>query len=352
MSEIALAKSVRRRRFRQFSWLAVSMTLVVAVALGRAHESPSDAQAKPLPANTSSDTSDAARAQRLEEFHRDYSLSDGQVLKRIAPPWLAGRQDYYQTDYAAQSLSIPEGPDYFHFKWTTPKPDGSHPDTAPQPGKLARSRIGWVGDQGPDLSWLVDALTGVRPYESLGDPDLMAIRVSGDWIIREGTADDARAEQLSLILRRDCQLKIRLRLVHEDRKVIVAEGNYSYRPRPGRGTVNYPEGTEEGNWLEGNYDEIDVLVRDRNDLWDDSSYTLPLFLERLSHSLGRPVLNEVAQPPMNPLIVHDNVKRNSEVFVPVEWNAEKQLTLLAEQTGLSFTERTRRVRVIHYERTD
>src|SRR5262249_26291833 len=141
---------------------------------------------------------------------------------------------------------------------------------------------------------------------------LMDVKVSGDWVIRHGAAPEKLLTELETILRGECKMGVRLRLVREDRKVIVAEGNYVYRPLPRRGTVNFEQGSEENNWLEGDYDVLDVFARDRKDSWDATSYSFEELLARLSRSIDRPVLNEVARPPKNGLIVEDNIPRKSK----------------------------------------
>ena len=158
--------------------------------------------------------------------------------------------------------------------------------------------------------------------------------------------------ELEAILRKECKLSIRLRLVREDRKVIVAEGKYAFRPLPGLRTVTYKETSEENGYREGSYDELDVFNCDPNDLWGSPSDDLDSLVEYLSHSIDRPVLNEVSRPPKNNLILYDNFTPVSRRPKQGKWDEAALLKHLSEQTGLTFTQNTRRVRVLLVERAE
>jgi hypothetical protein len=291
--------------------------------------------------------------QLLEEFRQAYALPDDKVIKRVGPPFSAGRLEFYRVHDPRQAKLICEGPGYFWFKWDEPKPDPHCVDGYRwREGRLGMAGLGCVGGKGVELCTLVDYFTGIHRYEMLGDRKLLDAKVAGDWVIRYGAPPEKLLPEMEAILRRECKLPVRLRLVREDRKVIVAEGNYVYRPLPGLGTVTYKEGSEENNWLEGDYDELEVFANDRNDLWQEAWYDLDTLLKRLNYSIDRPVLNEVSRPPKNSLIV-------CATFTPVEGRPKQGkldeaaiLKHLSEQTGLTFSEKTRRVRVLLVERAE
>ena len=50
----------------------------------------------------------------------------------------------------------------------------------------------------------------------------MDATVSGDWVIRHGAGPEKLLPELEAILRRECKLGVRLRLVREDRKVVLS----------------------------------------------------------------------------------------------------------------------------------
>ena len=94
-----------------------------------------------------------------------------------------------------------------------------------------------------------------------------------------------------------------------------------------------------------------TLIRNRKDWWN-GSYSFESLLKRLSRSVDRPVLDEVSRPPKNELIVDDNVRRTSKPSQRTEWDEAALLKHLSEQTGLTFTEKTRPVRVLHVQQAD
>lgn len=288
----------------------------------------------------------------LAEFRQSYAVPDGKVIKRVAPPFSPGRLEFYRVHDARQAKLIPEGPEYYLFKWDKPKPTDANHTGWWSEGRLTPAGMGWVGGKGVELSTLIDYFTGIHRFETLGDRLLIDAKVSGDWVTRYGASPEKLLPELEAILRSECKLPVRLRLVQEDRKVIVVEGMYVYRPVPGRSAVSIKEGCEENNWLEGDYDVLEVFTRDRKDCWDASSYDFESLLNRLSRSIDRPVLNEVARPPKNKLIVEDNLNPISGRPKRTEWDEAALLTHLGKQTGLTFTEKTRRVRVLHVERAE
>ena len=327
------------------------VSLAVGLPCCFAQENSSESQEKqPSASATPADVS----KQLLAEFRQTYALPDDKVIKRVGPPFSPGRQEFYLVHEPEQAKLSPKGPEYFGFAWDEPEPDDPNLTgwSRFREGQLTLKGMGWVGGKGRELGSLVDDFTGIQRYEIVGERKLMDVTVSGDWVIRHGAAPEKLLPELETILRRECKLGVRLRLVREDRKVIVAEGKYAYRPLPGRGTVNFKEWSEESNWRQGDYDVLEVFPRDRKDLWNATSYSLESLLERLSHSIDRPVLNDVARPPKNELIVDDNVRRTSEPPKRTEWDEATLLKHLSKQTGLTFTEKTRPVRVLHVQQAD
>src|SRR5579872_993965 len=331
-------------------WLTLMVSPAVGLPRGLAQENSAARQS--IQSAASAKPADASR-QLLAEFRQTYALPDDKVIKRVAPPFSTGRQEFYLVHESEQAKLSPKGPEYLWFTWDEPEPDDPNLTGWERfrEGQLTVKGMGWIGGKGRELGSLVDDFTGIQRYEMVGERKLTDVKVSGDWVIRHGAAPDKILTELETILRGECKLGVRLRLVREDRKVIVAEGRYAYRPLPGRGTVNFEQGSEENGWLEGDYDVLEVFSRNRQDWWN-GSYSFEELLARLSRSFGRPVLNEVARPPKNEFIVNDNIPRNSKPPKEPEWDETVLLKHLSEQTGLTFTEKKRRLRVLRVEQAD
>jgi hypothetical protein len=225
--------------------------------------------------------------------------------------------------------------------------------------------MAWVGGKGVSLEWLVEWFTRIQPYEMQGDRKLKSTRISGDWVVRDGVSPKKLLQGLGAVFREECKVPVRLRLVTKDRQVIVAEGTYRYRPMPGRGTVAEDHETGyEGNNLQ-DYDQLDVYEHDRNDLTDEDEEVggLDRLLSFLTRCIDRPVIGEGIKLPADM-----TSRKASEREHLLEWRSKSRtlrealekgtldeaaiLKHLSEQTGLTFSEKPRRVRVLLVERAE
>jgi hypothetical protein len=144
--------------------------------------------------------------------------------------------------------------------------------------------------------------------------------------------------------------------------VIVAEGTYTYRPMPGRSTLEEVY-TDEVSGLR-DYDQLEVFEHDRNGLTWVQSGSLDKLLSFLTKCIDRPVIDEGIRLPTDM-----TSRKPSEREHLLEWRSRKRSRLrdalekgtldtaailkhLGEQTGLSFSEKTRRTRVLLIERVE
>jgi hypothetical protein len=328
-----------QRRF----WLVLIVSQAVALPCCSAQENcPAAAKENP-PVSTPAVSNDTSK-QLLAEFRRVYALPDDKAINRVAPPYSPGRMEYYCVRLASQAQYIPKPPDCLWFKWGDPTTAYDHT----REGKLQRG--GWFSDN--SVGDLVSSSTGIHGYEMLGDKELIKRRISGDWVIRDGASPERLLPELETILRTECKVPVRFRMTRQDRKVIVAEGNYAYHPLPGRRTVVYKEGSEENNWHEGNFDELEVVERNRDGLTEEREGRFADLLEYVSHFINRPVLDEVSRQPKNALIFYYDGRAINSRRAHGALDGAAILKHLGEQTGLTFSERTRRVRVLLVERSE
>ena len=162
------------------------------------------------------------------EFQQIYSLEAGQVLKRVSPPYPPGRVEVYRRKMERQAKLIPEGPDYFIFRF-----GGEGKATFPLRGRLRYSQLGWVGDEGKPVGSLIESFTDISPRNMIGDAELIGTKVAGDWIVRSGAGDEELLTQFAEILRHQCGLPIRFEQAEVKRPVIVVRGEYRYQPLAG-----------------------------------------------------------------------------------------------------------------------
>lgn len=164
-------------------------------------------------------------------------------------------------------------------------------------------------------------------------------------------------------MREECKLPLRLRLTEKDRQIIVATGKYRYRPRPGRGTV------QEDRWYgyEGNdlqdYDQLEIFEPGRAGLRDEGGGDIAQLLAYLTFLADRPVVGEGIELPADMKSAKSSVVRHllswqtgdarlSDAVEKGPLDVPAMLKRLSEQTGLTFTEKPRRLWVLLIERAD
>ncbi|MHC4406729.1 MAG: hypothetical protein ACYTG0_44470 [Planctomycetota bacterium] len=306
-----------------------------------------------------------ASRQLLDEFRQTYALPDGQAVKRVSPPFSPGRLEYYRVYHAAQAKSIPEGPEFMWFKWDRRKPNPPPINWSRRhEGRLSTGGMGWVGGKGVSVAGLVDTFTGIHSYEMQGDRKLKWTRLPGDWVVRDGVPAERMLQGLGAVLREECKVPVRFRLAEADHQVILAEGTYTYQPMPGRSTVteDHKYGYE-GSDLQ-DYDQLEIFQHDRNGLTQVQSGTLDKLLSFLTECVDCPVIDGGIKLPADMTSRKPSEREHLLEWRSREWwkyrDALEKGTLdtaailkhLSEQTGLTFSERTRRTRVLLIERAE
>jgi hypothetical protein len=251
-----------------------------------------------------------------------YALQEGEVLKRIAPPFSPVRMEYYRQEYEGQAKAIPAGPTVMSFRWKN--------------GKLNNWGMTFGGDDGTGLPTLLEWLTDLYPQDLEGDEGLLKEQITGDFIVREGTPADKVLPRLEEILRRECKLPVKLTLKDVERKVIVLRG--TYRPMPLAG-----------------YDKDDVQLYGK-DLVPNSgagggSGTFREFLQAAGSFMGRRLVAEVEGAPKKIGWRYHKRSPFTEQEAKEDTDPDGVLKHLGEQTGFTFKEENRQVRVLFVERT-
>ena len=141
-------------------------------------------------------------------FEQLYALGDGQVLRRVGPPFPPQRTDYLLFSHGSWAL---RGNILFWFD-----------------GKPAVH--GYSGGDKLNLGEALNFVAGLKSYEIEGPPDLLKLDVSGDWIARKGAAPIRLVPALEKIVRDDLKQPIRIELTNVERLVLVAHGRYQYKP--------------------------------------------------------------------------------------------------------------------------
>jgi hypothetical protein len=291
------------------------------LALARGGAQPAPNQPAGAPAQAGKD--EPAAGTPLQKMTRHYALPDGEVLRRVAPPFPPFRMDYYTKNYADQAKAIPRGPTVMTFRW--------------KDGRLKNWSMTFSGtnDDGVTVPALLEWLAGIYPQEIEGDEALLKEEINGDWVVREGTPAEKVVPRLEEILRHEGKLPVLLALRDVERKVIVLRGTYRPMPLPG-------------------HDKGDIQLYGK-DLVPDSgagggSGTFPEFLAAAGSFMGRRLVSEVEGVP--PEVGWRYHKRNlfTEQEAKEDTDPDGVLKHIADQTGLTFKEETRKVRVLFVTR--
>ena len=126
-----------------------------------------------------------------------------------------------------------------------------------------------------------------------------------------------------------------------ERKVLVAKGEYSHSPLPGNGN-QFDE--------HGDYHVVDIFDKDRERLQAGSGVTLDHVLRGAAKFIGRPIYNQVTHSPKERVVWRWSVRRYREIREKGDVDEAAVLDSLAKQTGLTFEQEPRRVRVLLVER--
>ncbi|QDT43642.1 BlaR1 peptidase M56 [Gimesia alba] len=199
------------------------------------------------------------------------------------------------------------------------------------------------GDQPSSLFSVVPVLTGLQPVDLDGNSRLWVnTKLGGDFIIRKGTSTEAIIEDLGSMLNHDLKLQVSLEFKKVDREVYVARG--TFQPAPIGPAWRRPE--DKSYLIYGKEGpEPDKLH------FAESAGKFPDFLKAIGYRVGRPVLSEIKNPPQGSIgwrIYFDQSEHTTWENFPRNFAKNTQLVLqhVSEQTGLTFHEENREVRLL------
>jgi hypothetical protein len=254
-----------------------------------------------------------AEKEPLLEFVSQYALSPDENLKYISPPYLKGRDIYYRYQNPTQAKMIPQGPNSIYLCW---KSNHTIENNGMTFGK-------------PDLSTLLRVIADMYPYEIEGNQAILKRELKGDFIFREASSKEEIIKDLEKIYLNQLHQSVKFGFQEVPRTVFIARGTYQFSPLPGREHPVEIYGEELGPKGEGGGDSGDFQK----------------FIRWVGMYLNRWVISEVENPPSQNIQWHYNEPRGQRINL----NPESVLQHLTEQTGLTFTDETRVVKVLFVE---
>ena len=152
-----------------------------------------------------------------ETFNSIYRLEDSQVLKRMAPPLIPERTDYFLSIRQGRySPNMPEHVVKLYFNWD---------------GKLS-IRGSSAGGGILRLKSILESVIGLGSREYDIPLELLSIDMSGDWIVRKDTSQEERLDALEQIIKDETGRDINFVKRQVEDEVIVARGTYRLTPLP------------------------------------------------------------------------------------------------------------------------
>jgi hypothetical protein len=258
-----------------------------------------------------------------DEFTKLYALPDGAVLKRVAPPYSDARQAYYRKLYEHRAKLVPEGPTNMFFRW--------------KDGKLSNWGMHF-GASASRVPTVVEMLAGIYRQDIDGHGELLEEPITGDFIVREGAPAEKVVARLDEILRKECELPMKLTLREVERDVFVVKGRWKSTPLAGR-----------------KENEVELYSKQLvpNSGAGGGSGDLARFLKAAGSFMGRRLVSEVEAPPKGEVSWYNNLHSPfTEEQRLEDTDPELVLKHLTEQTGLTFKEERRKVRILFVERTE
>lgn len=249
-------------------------------------------------------------------FEEVYRFDEDQVLKRIAPPFIPERADYYRAEHPSQAAAISRPPDYFTFHWD---------------GELTNWGLGFSGGS-RSLSGVIILSLGISRGRFEGSDDILNMPVPGDWIVRPSADPQALLDALAEILREDLDVNLRFERQPLRRTVVVVSGSYDFSP-----LENAPFAPN----------SVHIFSEGFNDGSGGGTGTFSRFLDHLGNYLGYRFLNESEVPDDTEVVWRNH---RSAHLSDMEQTDEDTPELLNEvlqnlraQTGLKFTAEEREI---------
>lgn len=274
------------------------------------------------------------------EFRKVYGLKDGELIRRVAPPYSECRAEYLRDlDRRYNKVIIKPSEDateeqtdkyrqerFLKFVWK---------DNWPDEKQLAMT-IAIKPDVGVTLTVLLGSILGQqRPMIEVAD-ELLERKVTGDYIVREGADPEKIIVNLEKILRKECELPVSLAFRDVEKDVYVLSGKYESKPLTGRKKNEIAVASELGDQFGGG----------------SFSSSFQAAIACVEDWIGvRIVLGEIEDAPKNV----DCLIYQPSINTKEEWakakNPKTVMNAIAAQTGLSVKLEKRKVKVLEVKKT-
>ena len=324
--------------------LLVPLALAAAAGASALSRGAATAEAKAAPRPPSA-AAPVRESEWEKEFNKVYGLKDGEVLKRVAPPFPDCRAEFIKK--MGWNGDIPDPPPIFMTFQVQKAPNDKPRNYGMGGGDMTvRSVLG--------MAVLIPLL------EVEGEKAVLDHTVGGDFVFRDEAPVEDRAAAFDRILRDECKLGIKLTFREVEREVVVARGALKITPLAGQ---------------EKNHVEVFAKEIGKGEAWG-SRRDLHGFLLDLGPFLGRRIVNEAKSGKDDVFTYGLSVRQDPRLRLASEFDLpapplpggdpqpvgkfdpaieaedrdpELVLANVAKQTGLTFTTEKRTVKVLFVE---
>ena len=209
-----------------------------------------------------------------QQFEQVYHLEDGQILKRIAPPFIPERREYFVNERTSQAEEYPEGPAMMIFHWRENKANLSY--TLDHHNFRLSNLVQYIFKISiPDMWWADTKNYSGNPE---GPEQLLGMELPGDWILRNEATPEAKTQALEKLISDEFgrDINIRHRLVERD--VIVATGQFKFSPVYSNEEIVM-------------FADEDESVREKGENVFSGTNTITQFLQQLGWLVSVPVID-------------------------------------------------------------
>ena len=209
-----------------------------------------------------------------KQFDRVYRLDDDQILKRIAPPFIPERKEYFVNERPSWAERYPEGPVMMILHWRDNKANLSY--TLDHPNFSLSHLVQYIMEISiPDLWWAEGKNYSGNPE---GPEQLLSMKLPGDWILRNDAPREAKAQTLEKLVADEFGRDINISNRIVERDVIIATGQFKFSPVYSDKEIVM-------------FADEDKSVRKRGETMVNGTNTIAAFLQQLAWLVSVPVIN-------------------------------------------------------------
>jgi len=154
----------------------------------------------------------APASAETQTFEQVYGLQGNDAIRRVEPPFVKARMDFYRKENASQAQAIPRGPDGMVIYWRAGKP------------QLWVMTFG--NGRGYQVQDLLQYLLNAYPQNLEGDARLASMNITGDFVINGDATKEQLRAGLEAIIGKAAGGPVTLTTREVLRPVIVFKGNW------------------------------------------------------------------------------------------------------------------------------